>query len=127
MFGVSPVFFSLFVTSRPTCLLRRSPTYIHIHIYIHIYIYIYIYIHIYIYTRTGALSIGGSVVSVSFPLFNFFSYATTPMVARALARDDPNEASRLVAQVSYEYLRILYRSLLHNSPIKEAIFCKRDL
>ncbi|EKX33576.1 hypothetical protein GUITHDRAFT_120215 [Guillardia theta CCMP2712] len=46
----------------------------------------------------GALSIGGSVVSVSFPLFNFFSYATTPMVARALARDDPNEASRLVAQ-----------------------------
>lgn len=46
----------------------------------------------------GALSIGGSVVSVSFPLFNFFSYATTPMVARALARNDPDEASRLVAQ-----------------------------
>lgn len=46
----------------------------------------------------GALSIGGSVVQVSFPLFNFFSYATTPMVARALARDDPREASRLVAQ-----------------------------
>ena len=44
----------------------------------------------------GALSIGGSVVSVSFPLFNFFSYATTPMVARALARNDPDEASRLV-------------------------------
>ena len=27
--------------------------------------------------------IGGSVVSVSFPLFNFFSYATTPMVRQA--------------------------------------------
>eukprot|EP00961_Rhodomonas_salina_P243577 3291743-Rhodomonas_salina.1 len=48
--------------------------------------------------RNQALSIGGSVVSVSFPLFNFFSYATTPMVARALARDDEDEASRLVAQ-----------------------------
>lgn len=46
----------------------------------------------------GALSIGGSVVSVSFPLFNFFSYATTPLVARALAREDQKEASRLVAQ-----------------------------
>ncbi|KAJ1474213.1 hypothetical protein T484DRAFT_1833169, partial [Baffinella frigidus] len=38
------------------------------------------------------------MAAVSFPLFNFFSYATTPMVARALARDDPREASRLVAQ-----------------------------
>ena len=49
--------------------------------------------------RLGALSIGGSIVSVSFPVFNFFSYATTPMVARALAKQDPKEASRLVAQV----------------------------
>lgn len=48
--------------------------------------------------RLGALSIGGSVVSVSFPLFNFFSYATTPMVARALAKSDTKEASRLVSQ-----------------------------
>ncbi len=47
--------------------------------------------------RLGALSIGGSVVSVSFPLFNFFSYATTPMVARALATNDTKEASRSVS------------------------------
>jgi Na+-driven multidrug efflux pump len=49
--------------------------------------------------RLGALSIGGSVVSVAFPVFNFFSYATTPMVARALAKEDTKEASRLVSQV----------------------------
>ena len=46
-------------------------------------------------TPLGALGVAVAVFSVSFFLFNFLAYGTTPLIAGAVARDDKEEAGRL--------------------------------
>ena len=46
----------------------------------------------------GGVGIGNNVFNLSFTCFNFLGMATTPAIARAYARDDMAEASRLIAQ-----------------------------
>lgn len=46
----------------------------------------------------GGVGIGNNVFNLSFTCFNFLGLATTPAIARAYARNDLDEASRLIAQ-----------------------------
>lgn len=46
----------------------------------------------------GGVGIGNNVFNLSFTCFNFLGMATTPAIARAYARADTDEASRLIAQ-----------------------------
>lgn len=46
----------------------------------------------------GGVGIGNNVFNISFTCFNFLGLATTPAIARAFARSDRDEASRLIAQ-----------------------------
>lgn len=46
----------------------------------------------------GGVGIGNNVFNLSFTCFNFLGMATTPAIARAYARNDLDEASRLIAQ-----------------------------
>ena len=43
----------------------------------------------------GSLAVAAAVFGVSFALFNFLAYGTTPLVARALGRGDRAEAGRI--------------------------------
>lgn len=49
-------------------------------------------------TALGGVGIGNNVFNISFTCFNFLGLATTPAIARAYARKDGDEASRLIAQ-----------------------------
>lgn len=49
-------------------------------------------------TALGGVGIGNNVFNISFTCFNFLGLATTPAIARAFARSDEDEASRLIAQ-----------------------------
>lgn len=46
-------------------------------------------------TSLGALAIAAAVFGVSFSVFNFLSYGTTPLVARELGRDNGTGAGRI--------------------------------
>ncbi|HUO46722.1 MAG TPA: MATE family efflux transporter [Acidimicrobiia bacterium] len=46
----------------------------------------------------GALGVNGAIFGFAFVLFNFLAYATTPLVAQALGRGDPLEASAVVSR-----------------------------
>ncbi|MCL7938465.1 MAG: MATE family efflux transporter [marine benthic group bacterium] len=46
----------------------------------------------------AALGINASIFSMAFVLFNFLAYGTTPLVARAVGRDDRDAAGRVVVQ-----------------------------
>lgn len=46
----------------------------------------------------GGVGIGNNVFNIFFTCFNFLGLATTPAIARAYARKDEAEASRLIAQ-----------------------------
>ena len=46
----------------------------------------------------GALGINASVFSLTFAIFNFLAYGTTPRVGRAVGRGDRAEAGRIVVQ-----------------------------
>jgi putative MATE family efflux protein len=46
----------------------------------------------------GALGVDGSIFGFAFVLFNFLAYATTPLVAQALGRDDPQAARAVIGQ-----------------------------
>lgn len=46
----------------------------------------------------GALGIDTALFALAFFVFNFLAYGTTPMVARALARGEPEAAGRTVVQ-----------------------------
>jgi MATE family multidrug resistance protein len=46
-------------------------------------------------TPLGALGVAVAVFSVSFFIFNFLAYGTTPLIAGAVAREDKDEAGRL--------------------------------
>lgn len=43
----------------------------------------------------GSLAVAAVIFGVAFGVFNFLAYGTTPLVAGALGRDDPAEASRV--------------------------------
>lgn len=49
-------------------------------------------------TALGGVGIGNNVFNIFFTCFNFLGLATTPAIARAYARNDTAEASRLIAQ-----------------------------
>lgn len=49
-------------------------------------------------TALGGVGIGNNVFNIFFTCFNFLGLATTPAIARAYARKDEAEASRLIAQ-----------------------------
>ncbi|WP_103020474.1 MATE family efflux transporter [Salinibacter altiplanensis] len=46
----------------------------------------------------GALGVNTSIFSMTFVVFNFLAYGTTPRVGRALGNDDRNEAGRVVVR-----------------------------
>ena len=46
----------------------------------------------------AALGVNTSIFSMAFVVFNFLAYGTTPMVARAVGRDDRDAAGRVVVQ-----------------------------
>ncbi len=46
----------------------------------------------------GALGINSALFALSFLIFNFLAYGTTPRIGRAIGRDDHKEAGRVVVQ-----------------------------
>jgi putative MATE family efflux protein len=46
----------------------------------------------------AALAINGAVFGFAFVVFNFLAYATTPLVAQALGRDEPDQVRTVVAR-----------------------------
>lgn len=46
----------------------------------------------------GALGVNGAIFGFTFVVFNFLAYATTPLVAQALGRGEPDKASQVVAR-----------------------------
>ena len=49
-------------------------------------------------TQLGALGVNASLFSLTFVVFNFLAYGTTPRVGRAVGRDDTPEAGRVIVQ-----------------------------
>lgn len=49
-------------------------------------------------TPLAALGVNTSIFSLAFVVFNFLAYGTTPRVARAAGRDDPEAAGRIAVQ-----------------------------
>ena len=49
-------------------------------------------------TPLGALGVNASVFSMTFVVFNFLAYGTTPMIARAVGRGDVDRAGRLAVE-----------------------------
>ncbi|MFO7895228.1 MAG: MATE family efflux transporter [Longimicrobiales bacterium] len=49
-------------------------------------------------TPLGALGVNASVFSMTFVVFNFLAYGTTPMIARAVGRGDKERAGRLAVE-----------------------------
>ena len=46
----------------------------------------------------GALGVNGAIFGFTFVIFNFLAYATTPLVAQALGRDDEPQAAQVVGR-----------------------------
>ncbi len=51
--------------------------------------------------QLGALGVNGSLFSMTFVIFNFIAYGTTPRVGQAVGRDDRAEASDVVNQAVF--------------------------
>lgn len=64
----------------------------------------------------GGVGIGNNVFNLSFTCFNFLGMATTPAIARAHARNDLAEASRLIAQA-------LWVAVISGLSAMLALFC----
>jgi len=73
-------------------------------------------------TELGALGVNTAVFALSFALFNFLAYGTTPLVAAAWGRGDRQAAGRVVTQaiglalvigaVATVFLELMWRPLL---------------
>jgi MATE family multidrug resistance protein len=49
-------------------------------------------------TELGALGVNTAIFSLSFFIFNFLAYGTTPMIARSLGKNDKAQAGRIIMQ-----------------------------
>ncbi|MGM0559024.1 MAG: MATE family efflux transporter, partial [Myxococcota bacterium] len=49
-------------------------------------------------TQLGALGVNAALFSLTFVVFNFLAYGTTPRVGRAVGRDDTEAAGRVIVQ-----------------------------